>query len=79
MDNNDILKRIREIVFTVPDGVYKFIPPEDCFEGELEELSQKEKVFVLIEDLLIAANIEKIEEKRKDKPEVAMEIIIDME
>ena len=44
MDNNDILKRISEIVFSVPDEVYKFMPPEDCFEGEWEEASQKKEI-----------------------------------
>lgn len=74
MDSNEALKRISKIVFSVPDEAYKFIPPEDCFEGEWEEASLQEKAFLLIEELLINLNRENIEEKQNNKIKNTMQI-----
>lgn len=53
MDSSEVLKRISEIVFSVPGEIYKFAPPEDCFDKEWDEASYQEKAFLLIEELLI--------------------------
>lgn len=56
MNERDLLKKIREIVFSVPDELYKFSMPDNCFDEEWNESTPREKAFLLIEDLLFKLN-----------------------
>jgi hypothetical protein len=74
MDSSEALKRIREIVFSVPGEVYKFTPPEECFEEEWQEASSQEKAFLLIEELLINLNKENTKKKQNNKVKDVVQI-----
>lgn len=54
MDSSEALKKISEIVFSVPDEVYKFTQPEESFDEEWQEASSQEKAFLLHEAFLCA-------------------------
>lgn len=76
MNENQLIDKIKEIVFSVPGEIYRFSPPEDCFDGEWEEASMQEKAFLLIEELLLNLNREKIKEKKQEQNEDSKEIEI---
>lgn len=76
MNENELLKKIKEIVFSVPGEIYKFSPPEDCFDGEWEEASMQEKAFLLIEELLLNSNREEIKQKKHEESENDLKIEI---
>lgn len=63
MDCMETLKRINDIVFSVPGDIYKFSQPEESFDEEWQEASSQEKAFLLIEELLI--NLNKANMKKK--------------
>lgn len=65
MDEHQLLEKIKEIIFSAPEEIYKFPPPEDCFDGEWEEASKEEKAFLLIEELLLNFNRAKIKKEKK--------------
>ena len=62
MDLTELVGKISEIIFAVPDELYKFSKPDYCFDIEWRESSPKEKAYLLIQALLINLNKEKIEE-----------------
>jgi hypothetical protein len=74
MNQNDLINRIKEIVFSILGEIYKFSPPKDCFDGEWENASMEEKAFLLIEELLLNLNGEEINKKKKEHYENAIEI-----
>lgn len=76
MNENELLKKIKEIVFSVPGEIYKFSPPEDCFDGEWEEASMQEKAFLLIEELLLNSNREELKQKKQEESEKDLKIEI---
>jgi len=52
MSSDEILKKIKEIIFSVPGEIYRYEQPKACFDKEWGEASNKEKAFMLVEDLL---------------------------
>jgi type I site-specific restriction endonuclease len=69
MSNDEILKKIKDIIFSVPGEIYKYEQPEYCFDEEWEEASDKEKAFMLLEDLLINLNREQMKKEQAIKNE----------
>lgn len=65
MNNDELLKRIQDIIFSVPGEIYKYSQPSDCPDNEWKEASKEEKAFLLIESLLIDENKIKLEENLK--------------
>ena len=63
MKNDEVLKKIKDIIFSAPEEMYKYEEPENCFEGEWEESSYEEKAFMLVEDLLLNLNREQMKKK----------------
>lgn len=78
MNENELINQIKKIVFSVPGEIYKFSPPEDCFEEEWEEASMQEKAFLLIEELLLKSNREEFiqNETEDDMNDIKIEIPI---
>lgn len=74
MDSSDALKRISEIIFSVPGEVYKFTQPEESFDEEWKEASSQEKAFLLIEELLINLNKENMRKKQINKVKNVIQI-----
>lgn len=74
MDSNEALKRISEIIFSVPGEVYKFMQPEESFDEEWQEASSQEKAFLLVEELLINLNKENIKNKENNKVKNVIQI-----
>ena len=77
MNGYEVLKSIKEIIFSVPGEIYKYKEPDNCFEEEWEKASTKEKAFMLVEDLLINSNREELNKKKKTK-DILLEIKIDI-
>lgn len=65
MNNEELLKKIHDIIFSVPGEIYKYNQPSDCFDDEWRKASNQEKAFLLIESLLINENKTKLEENIK--------------
>lgn len=76
MNEDELIKKIKEIIFSVPGEIYKFIPPKDCFDGEWEEASMQEKAFLLIEELLLNYNREDLKQKKEENSKNDVEIEI---
>lgn len=76
MDEIEILNKIKEIVFLMPSEMYKFPPPQDCFEGEWEEASIEEKAFLLIEELLLNSNREQLNQGKQEECKDDIEVKI---
>ena len=70
MDETELIEKISEIIFAVPDELYKFSKPEHCFDIEWSEGSPKEKAYLLIEGLLLNLNKEKIDERNSTSIDV---------
>ena len=76
MNDKELIKKIEEIVFFMPDGIYKFLPPEDCFDQQWEEASIQEKAFLLIEELLLNTNRDKLKQNKQEESDDDLEIEI---
>lgn len=59
MKEKDLLNKIIEIVFSVPDNMYKYKKPEDCFDLDWNNGTPRERALLLIEDLIICFGREK--------------------
>jgi hypothetical protein len=67
MNSDELLKKIQDIIFSVPGEIYKYNQPSDCFDDEWREASAQERAFLLVESLLINLNKGKAEENTKQK------------
>jgi hypothetical protein len=56
MNDQDLIRTIKDIVFSVPDEIYKFTKPKNCFKIEWDEATPKEKAYLLVFDLLLETN-----------------------
>lgn len=65
MNSDELLKKIQDIIFSVPGEIYKYNQPSDCFDDEWQEASAQEKAFLLVESLLINLNKSKVDENLK--------------
>lgn len=54
-----MLDEVSKIIFSVPQEIYRYSEPDNCFSDEWTECSPMEKAYLLIEDLLINFNKEK--------------------
>jgi hypothetical protein len=70
MNSDETLKKIIEIIFSVLGELYKYEQPENNFDEEWEEASDKEQAFMLIGDLLINLNREKIKKGQEIKDDL---------
>lgn len=76
MNEKELIKRIEEIVFLIPNEINKLLPPEDCFDQEWEEASIQEKAFLLIEELLLNKNREKFKQEKQEESDEDVKIEI---
>ena len=76
MNGEEIVKSIKEIIFSAPGEIYKYEEPDNCFHEEWTEASAKEKAFMLVEDLLINSNIEEMNTKQETN-DILLEIKLD--
>ncbi|MBE6061558.1 MAG: hypothetical protein E7215_15550 [Clostridium sulfidigenes] len=76
MNSDELLKKIQDIIFSVPGEIYKYNQPSDCFDDDWREASTQERAFLLVESLLINLNKSKTEENTKQK-ENLVEVKID--
>lgn len=53
MDKSELLKKIEDIIFALPDETYRLAKPKSCSEVEWQESSLREKAFLLVEHLLL--------------------------
>lgn len=60
LNAEELLNRIKQIIFSVPHEIYKYKQPEDCSDVEWKESNLQEKAYLLIEELLINENREKV-------------------
>jgi len=70
LDKSELVEKIRAIMFSVPDEIYKFSKPAQCFDIEWRESSPKEKAFLLIQELMFNLNREELEEQSSDSVDV---------
>ncbi len=76
MNSDELLKKIQDIIFSVPGEIYKYNQPSDCFDDDWRKASTQERAFLLVESLLINLNKSKTEENTKQK-ENLVEVKID--
>lgn len=76
MKNDEVIKKIKEIISSMPEEIYKYEQPQDCFEGEWGEASNKGKAYMLIENLLINSNKEQMKKQHNIKGDL---IVIKLE
>lgn len=56
MKTEEILEKIKKIIFAGPDEIYKFKKPKSCCKEEWKEASAKEKAYLLIQDIFYREN-----------------------
>lgn len=66
MNDKDFIQKIKDMIFSVPDEIYKFAKPKNCFKIEWEDATPREKAFLLIYDLLLESN--KDQQTKKEEP-----------
>ena len=71
MNNRAFIQKIKEVVFSVPDEIYRFPKPKNCFKIEWDEATPKEKAFLLIYDLVLENNKEQQDKKEEDSENIS--------
>lgn len=67
MDERVLLSRIKEIVYAVPDEIYKYSKPDEYWDDEeWANTPSVEKGFILIKELIENADIEKYQKDEKE-------------
>jgi hypothetical protein len=70
LKTEELLHRIKQIIFSVPHEIYRYKQPEDCFDIEWKESTSEEKAYLLIEELLINENKAKVKNKIKENSDI---------
>lgn len=66
MDDKELLHKIKDIVYAVPDELYKYKKPDDWDESDWISSSAVEKGFMLIRELIENEDVREYQ-KHKDK------------
>ena len=70
MDEKSLYQKIKEIVYDVPDGLYKYSKPSEYWDdNDWAEIPPMEKGFIYIKELVENADIEEYHKKRSENIE----------